>query len=277
MTKYVNSFQRHLKYGITVSSILLLVNLVPIDQPDFARPIQDAIAPTVHAYSFGLIPLILACAAPQRFKNCDIDEIEYLKKALNWIYDHPDQIEDEAQALGATTETDVEKITDKLRDATISCESDLEESRGESRRFLTPNVIAIDTADWLFILGLEDFWAGQELDSSSIQGIVQLDNSSSEDVISQYQQYLLSIVFLVEVLTHEATHLALKKDHTRKMKKEIDRIVLAYGDLMDPRFLLDQLLQFDEIYEWGASAGYALLDWFDKINAEIEEELSKNN
>ncbi len=226
--------------------------------------VQKRLKDLPRRYDFGatLVPTILftlATGCKTRIVDCSPEESEYLHATIDWILDNPEAIQEQMDQVWPKQNITAEELVSTLAEATVKCGITKDESVRGEKRYKGPIIIAVNNE--IFQDGLVNFQEGQWTASYSLDQVTQIANlDNTPDLKQSLKSYWYSMAIGAEVLAHESAHEALGKMHKRSVKKEIKTLQEKYeNQRLSLEEGLDEMLELDEIYAWGAAAAFGAL------------------
>lgn len=210
--------------------------------------------------------VIQGCSTHFEELECTGDEQAYIDDSIRWAEEHPQEIQSQMDLIwDSEGQVSAKQVVDTLANARVVCAVPLVEPAIENgEASLLTNTIRVNIERDGFEEDLEEFLTGEETADWTAEYIRSLDLSEFEDQ-QQVLYYNFALKANVEVLVHEAAHLALPALHSAEtdarageMSKEV-----AQGKAEADAFA-EERASLDRVYGWGSAAERAADAWGDE-------------
>ncbi|MFH1253590.1 MAG: hypothetical protein V1664_04660 [Candidatus Uhrbacteria bacterium] len=190
--------------------------------------------------------------------DCSTSESELIQASIDWINDHPEEIEAQMAELWPNQSITAEEIIDSMQAAKIACgqERGQQSTIAGEARLLTDTII-IDVGEKAFQNLLDKYETNQWVEGANLnEAIEQCDNAEErQETDDGIREYYEAVSYVSDKIAHEAVHLVVG-GHTKeneKLAKELASKARS-GDYEANQ----QLQTLDEIYAWGTAAERAV-------------------
>jgi hypothetical protein len=208
--------------------------------------------PSARARGAAFVPALLftGAAACDNFKiiDCDPASEEYIQASIDWIIEHPDEIQQQMDTLWPGQGMDAQELVDVLRDAEVQC--------GVQNRQLDKDIagekindhrIVIDIVDSTYEESLKLFQDNKWVSDYSMEEIVDRSVAAgNRDDLLSYTRYMGAVATNADILAHEIGHVILGS-HSKEAEHELE----------EQNYTPTTGEPVDEIYAWGDAAELA--------------------
>jgi hypothetical protein len=208
--------------------------------------------PSARARGAAFVPALLftGAAACDNFKiiDCDPASEEYIQTSIDWIMEHPDEIQQQMDTLWPGQGMDAKELVDVLRDAEVEC--------GVQNRQLDKDIagekindhrIVIDIVDTSYEESLKLFQDNKWVSDYSMEEIVDRSVAAgNQDDLLAYTRYMAAVATNADILAHEIGHVILGS-HSKDAEHALE----------EQNYTPTTGEPVDEIYAWGDAAELA--------------------
>ena len=205
-----------------------------------------------------LFTLLVGCGDLKKI-DCSAEDSDLLQASIDWISDHPTEIETKMKELWPNSSISAKQIIKTLKEADIACAEDrgAENDVAGTANQMTGRIL-IDVNSDGFKESLTQYQNGQWIESSSLNDIIeQVDQTETggdkQAAINEIYQFYQAIGFVSDTLVHEAVHFELGH-HSNEVKQKVEEIST---EIQKDPYAYQDLETLDEIYAWGAAASRA--------------------
>jgi len=192
-----------------------------------------------------LLTMMIGCGQRQKIVDCSKDETEFLDNVVDWINEHPGEIQIKMDELWPDQTITAKDLITTLNNSQIECAvggdpNEPGHARGDS--------ILISVDSEYFEEALDAYQRGVWTQNYSLDELVQIirDDGDEIGVRMDVLSYYNAVAIYADVLAHEAAHIETGESHSKEvMNSHISKDMYERAEI-------------DEIYAWGSASNLAV-------------------